>query len=199
MSHILIVSGSPARVSRTAYLASEAARRLQSLGHSVACINVRELPATALLHADFSDPAIVEATEQIAQADALVLATPVYKAAYSGVLKAFLDVLPQKALRDKTVLSIASGGSLAHLLSLDYALRPVLAALHATHTVANVYAVEAEMPKDAQGVYTIGDALETRLDASLHELSLRLGERHELRWFRERYPHDMRDAARAAA
>lgn len=40
----------------------------------------------------------------------VILATPVYKAAYSGLLKTFLDLLPQGGLRDKVVLPIARNG-----------------------------------------------------------------------------------------
>ena len=73
-----------------------------------------------------------EATRRVAHADVVVVATPVYKAAYSGVLKVFLDLLPQFALRDKVVLPLATGGSSAHVLAVDYALRPVLASLAAS-------------------------------------------------------------------
>ncbi|WP_372430482.1 NAD(P)H-dependent oxidoreductase [Janibacter melonis] len=45
------------------------------------------------------------------------------------MLKTFLDLLPQDALRGKVVLPVATGGSPAHVLSVDYALRPVLASL----------------------------------------------------------------------
>ncbi len=57
----------------------------------------------------------------------MVIGTPVYKAAYSGLLKSLLDLLPQYALAGKTVLPLATGGSTAHVLAIDYALRPVLA------------------------------------------------------------------------
>ena len=63
---------------------------------------------------------------QVANAQLIVVATPVYKAAYSGLLKVFLDLLPQTALAGKTVLPLATGGSPHHMLALDCALRPVL-------------------------------------------------------------------------
>jgi FMN reductase len=58
-----------------------------------------------------------------------VVATPVYKASFSGLLKTLLDLLPQRALAGKVVFPLATGGTLAHVLVLDYALRPVLTAL----------------------------------------------------------------------
>ncbi len=67
---------------------------------------------------------------------AVVVATPIYKAAYTGGLKALFDILPQSALRGKTVLPLATGGSPAHLLAIDYALKPVLSALGASDLAA---------------------------------------------------------------
>ncbi|GAA3495112.1 hypothetical protein GCM10019016_022120 [Streptomyces prasinosporus] len=62
------------------------------------------------MHADFHHPAIVETTALFRQADGVVIGTPVYKAAYSGLLTALLDLLPQYALTGKTVLPLATGG-----------------------------------------------------------------------------------------
>ncbi len=72
----------------------------------------------------------------------VVVATPVYKAAYTGLLKAFLDVLPRQTLLDKTVFPIAPGGSLAHLLTIDFAFKPVLSALGAQHVLNGLYCPE---------------------------------------------------------
>ena len=54
--------------------------------------------------ADFGHPTVAQATAQVARARAIVIATPVYKAAYSGVLKVFLDLLPQTEFKTKHVL-----------------------------------------------------------------------------------------------
>lgn len=51
---------------------------------------------------------------------AMVFATPIYKAAYSSVLTAFFDILPQHALAGKSVLPLATGGSAHHMLAVDY-------------------------------------------------------------------------------
>lgn len=72
-----------------------------------------------------------------------MVATLVYKAAYSGLLNVFLDLLPQTALKHKTVLPLATGGSLHHMLALDYALGPVLQSLSAQHILPGVYATDA--------------------------------------------------------
>ena len=115
------------------------------LGHRTHQLQVRDLPATALVQADFGHAGLIAARALVSDADALIIATPVYKAAYSGVLKAFLDLLPQTALRNKTVLPLATGGSPHHMLALDYALRPVLSALGARHVLPSVYATDAQV------------------------------------------------------
>ena len=81
----------------------------------------------------------------------------------SGVLKVFLDLLPQTALKGKVVLPLATGGSPHHMLALDYALRPVLQSLGAKHILPGVYASDSQIPKNADGSYQIGDEIQGRL------------------------------------
>jgi FMN reductase len=65
--------------------------------------------------------------EVIAGADGVLLAAPVYRASFPGVLKNLLDLLPVEALRDKPVAIVAMGGSPHHYLAVDSHLRLVLA------------------------------------------------------------------------
>lgn len=67
--------------------------------------------------------AVVEA---IARADAVVLATPVYRGSLTGALKNLLDQVPVAALRDTPVAIIAMGGSDHHYLGAERHLRDVL-------------------------------------------------------------------------
>jgi FMN reductase len=138
MATILTVSASPSARSKTARTRHLIDRYLTAAGHTVHSIDVRDLPPAELLAADTRHPAIAAAVELFARADGVVVATPVYKASYSGLLKTLLDLLPQRALADKVVLPLATGGSLAHVLVLDYALRPVLTAL-GSHEIVHGY------------------------------------------------------------
>lgn len=133
MSTVLIISGSPSEQSRTDGVLSHVGRRLTGAGHRVANLVLRDLPAAALLALDVREPRIAQAVAHVADADGIVLGSPIYKAAYSGLAKAFLDVLPQNAFREKSVLPVVTGGSPAHVLAVDYALRPVLTSLGAGH------------------------------------------------------------------
>ncbi|MGW1342118.1 NAD(P)H-dependent oxidoreductase [Kribbella sp. NPDC002412] len=124
MATIATISSSPSEISRTDAVLDYVTRRLLSHGHTVTPIVLRDLPAEPLLRGWAGDPAIAAAAGILAAADAVVVTTPVYKAAYSGLLKVFLDLLPQYALKGKTVLPLATGGTPAHVLAIDYALRP---------------------------------------------------------------------------
>lgn len=165
MSRILTVSGSPSVVSRSAKLLDHVSRSLVRSGHDVTHLSLRNLPAEALLHARFDDPAIVAAARQLELADGLVVATPVYKAAYTGLLKAWLDLLPQYALTDKTVLPLATGGSVAHALALDYGLRPVLSSMGARHVVQGFLVVDRYLETSPAGALTISAEAQPGLTA----------------------------------
>lgn len=155
MAVILSVSGSPSATSRTSRLLRHLDARLESDGHEVVPLDVRDLPAQALLGADPGHPAIARVAALVDRADGLVVGTPVYKAAYSGVLKALLDLLPQYALAGKTVLPLATGGSVAHVLAVDYALRPVLNSMGAGHITQGWFVVDKEITVSADGQVTV--------------------------------------------
>ncbi|EDY42254.1 NADPH-dependent FMN reductase [Streptomyces sp. SPB074] len=155
MARVLSVSGSPSASSRTARLLRHLDGFLRAQGHEVSVLDVRSLPAGPLLAAEFGHPAIVGAARAFAEADGVVVGTPVYKAAYSGLLKTLLDVLPQHALAGKTVLPLATGGSTAHVLALDYALRPVLTSMGAAHVVPGWFVVDKDLVVEADGSLTI--------------------------------------------
>jgi FMN reductase len=68
-----------------------------------------------------------DAIERIAAADAVLIAAPVYRASFPGVLKNLLDIAPVEALQRKPVGIVAMGGSPHHYLAVDTQLRAVLA------------------------------------------------------------------------
>ena len=164
----LLIAGSPSERSRSAALLDAVSQRLHSRGALVDRIHIRDLSPQALLLADFGHPTVVAATDQVAKARVLVVATPVYKAAYSGVLKVFLDLLPQTALKGKTVLPLATGGSPHHMLALDYALRPVLQSLGAKHILPGIYATDSQVTLSPEGSYSVHSDVAVRLDDAVN-------------------------------
>jgi SsuE family FMN reductase len=130
----------------------------------VETIAVRDLPPADLLLGRADAPEIARAASMVEKADALVITTPIYKASFSGLLKTFLDLLPQAALRGKSVLPIATGGASAHVLALDYALRPVLMAMGAAHVAPAYVILEQSIPPDAGGGYALSEQGAVKLD-----------------------------------
>ena len=169
---VLLISGSPSASSRSAAVLAHAQRRLAAAGLEVAHVSIRDFPAEDLVLARYDSPAFAGFAKQVAAASAIIVATPVYKAAYAGGLKALLDILPQTAFRGKTVLGVATGGSPAHQLVLDFSLKPLFSALGASDLHQGVYLGDKQVAVSADGTLAFADAeLATRVDAAIDALA----------------------------
>jgi len=171
MARIVSLSGSPTASSRTLLLAARISADLRQRGFEVQSINVRDLPAQDLLHANLESPALKEALSAVESADGVVLSTPLYKASHTGVLKAFLDLLPQFGLSGKVALPIATGGTLAHVLALDYALRPVLQSLGAQHIVGGLFVLDKLIERKDDGSISLESEIQKRLDGVIQDFA----------------------------
>lgn len=170
MVYVVALAGSPSHPSRTYGILEYATNLLQQQDIQTDIISVRDLPAQELVFGRYDSPALEPVKALIEKADALIIATPIYKASYTGVLKAFLDLLPQKALSGKVILPLATGGTLAHLLAIDYALKPVLSELGARNFLGTVYAIDTQIQKQEDGSFQFDAQIEERLKQSLDEL-----------------------------
>lgn len=169
MAKIVVLTGSPSRSSRLFGIVDYAIAALERSGFEVQAIHATDLPAEDLLFARFDSSAIQGISAAVASADAVIVASPVYKASYTGLLKAVLDLLPQKGLVGKPVLPLFIGGTIAHFLSIDYALKPVLSALGARYLLTGVFAVDSQVARDEEGKLVLNEELTARLDAALTE------------------------------
>lgn len=140
--HVVTISGSPSAISKSSALGDYARHFLELSGLRTRGIRVRDLPALDLIHGNADGEAIAYSRNLISGARGVIILTPVYKSAYSGLLKTFLDLLPSGALAGKTILPVAIGGAGSQLLAVDYALKPVLAALGGRDVLPGVYAQE---------------------------------------------------------
>ncbi len=170
MANVVAIAGSPSHPSRTSAVLEYAKTVLTSEGLQTDLIAVRDLPPEDLLFAKFDSPAIKEAQAKVEQASGVIIATPIYKASYTGVLKAFLDLLAPGALSGKVILPIATGGTIAHLLAVDYALKPVIATLGARFVLGGVYLLDTQIQVNGSGVQ-LETEIEERLKASLYEFA----------------------------
>ncbi|MDQ8031899.1 FMN reductase (NADPH) [Bordetella genomosp. 1] len=172
---ILTLAGSPSQRSRSSALLRHAARRLESLGLKTSEIGLHDIPAEDLIEGRYTGAAASALRTRVHAASAVLIATPVYKASFAGGLKAVLDLLDEKALIGKVVLPLATGGSPAHLLALEYSLKPVLSALGARHILAGVYATDKEVSFDDKGQARIEDAVRARLEDAVERLAEHVG------------------------
>ena len=167
MALIATLSGSPSPSSRTRLLNAWVGDWLRRKGFDVQSLDVRDFPAADLFEARVDGPEVKSAVATVARAQGVVIATPVYKAAYPGVLKAFLDLLPQFGLEGKIVLPLAVGGSLAHVLAIDYAMRPILTSLNALHVTSGLFFLDTQLERTDDGGLRIDQVMQARLDLLL--------------------------------
>ena len=80
----------------------------------------------------------------IESADFLIVASPVYRASFTGLFKHLFDFVDHNALNDVPVLLAATGGSERHALVLDHQLRPLFSFFQALTLPIGVYATEAD-------------------------------------------------------
>ncbi|WKD59189.1 CE1759 family FMN reductase [Corynebacterium caspium] len=100
--------------------------------------------AHAMTTGGILSPALEEAVDTMRNADGLVIVTPIFQASFAGLLKMLLDVMDKNDLRGIPTLIAATAGTPRHSLALDYALRPVLTAMHADVVPTTVFAATAD-------------------------------------------------------
>lgn len=164
----IIINGGHSVSSRLTGIEQELEKLLDENKVAHEKIVVHQLPAQDLITANFTSVAIIENLKKVKAADIVILLTPVFKGSYSGILKTFIDLLPQKGLENKSVIPVAIGGSIAHLLSLEYALKPVVSILGATHVTTPVYVVDKLVTK-IEDSFIVDSEIRDRLDYALQQ------------------------------
>ena len=151
--HLAVITAGVTEPSSTRLLAdrlTEATVRALA-GHDVGEVVVEVVDVRDVAHdvtnnvlTGFASPELQVRLDAVAEADALVVATPIYAASYSGLFKMLVDVLPKDALRDTPVLLGATGGTARHSLAIDHALRPLFAHLGALVVPVAVFAASED-------------------------------------------------------
>lgn len=80
----------------------------------------------------------------VGAADGLVVASPIYKASYSGLFKAFWDLVPRDAIINMPVVLAATGGSNRHALVPDVVMRGLFAFFRAVPTATSLMATKED-------------------------------------------------------
>src|SRR5690625_1992512 len=149
MSDIAIISGSPSGNSSSEKVLNYLGAFLEQEGLSIRHISVKDVSSDVLFEGKYDSPEIQHIAAVLQDAKGVIVGSPVFKGAYSGVLKALIDLLPQDVLEHTPVLPLMTGGSPSHLLALDYALKPVLALLKANN-LKGLYFKDTKIDKQSE-------------------------------------------------
>ena len=126
---VVALVGNPAQGSRTGEVARVLTAQLSpGLAPTPHVVELGALGAAAVAAGEES---VARAVSQVSRADVLVVATPVYKAGFTGLLKLFLDRLDATALDGTVAVPVVVAASAAHGALADLQLRVVLQAVGA--------------------------------------------------------------------
>ena len=144
---IAVVTGNPKPASRTHGVALAVADALAAaLTDPVVSPDVVvDLAEHSSSLFDWSAPELSRLTAEVAAADVAIFASPTYKAAYTGMLKAFLDRYGSNGLAGTIAVPVMTGGWAGHSLAVEVHLRPVLVELGATVPSRGLYVTEPEL------------------------------------------------------
>jgi FMN reductase len=145
---VSVLVGNPKPRSRTFEAAHVVAQRLTGREPDLS-IDLTEL-GPALL--DWSDQTVAGLVASVQASDLVVVASPTYKATYTGLLKLFLDRISGGALAGVTAVPVMLGGHWKHALAPDLLLKPVLVELGATCPTRGLFLLDSE--------YASGEVLE---------------------------------------
>lgn len=136
----VVVVGNPKPMSRTRAAAEMIATKLSGAAPEHV-IDVVDLGPGLL---SWGDPTVAEAKEVVKSADFLVIASPTYKATYTGLLKLFLDQFGAGELGQIPTFPVMLGGSPTHALAPELTLRPVLVEIGASCPSPSLYLLDSE-------------------------------------------------------
>jgi FMN reductase len=97
---------------------------------------------------EFGNAKVAEAIQAVQGVDFVVVASPTYKATYTGLLKLFLDQFPPDGLLNITAFPVMLGAGPAHAMAPDLLLKPVLVELGATCPAAGLYLIDKSFGED---------------------------------------------------
>jgi FMN reductase len=97
---------------------------------------------------EFGNARVVESIGAIQQLDVLIVASPTYKASYTGVLKLYLDQIPPNGLSDIVGLPLMLGAGPSHGLAPELLLKPVLVELGAICPLPGLYLLDSTFTTD---------------------------------------------------
>ncbi len=163
VAKVVVVSGSWKTPSKTRTLTDAVADALQKHRPiETIKIDLAEVGSqiAQLTTTSDADPKLTSLFSAVASADLLIVGSPIYKAAYTGLFKHFFDLIDPQALISKPVLLTATGGSLHYALVLEHQFRPLFSFFRAQTLPNTVYAVESDFENGVLISQSVKDRIE---------------------------------------
>jgi len=143
MLTVTVLVGNPKPESKTLRLAQAVSERvLRDRAHETTVIDLAGYVGSVF---DWSAADVTALTTAVAESDLVIVASPTYKAAYTGLLKAFLDRYPSNGLGGVVAVPVMTGGDLTHSLAVELTLRPLLVELGASVPSRGLYFVASRI------------------------------------------------------
>jgi FMN reductase len=140
-----VVVGNPRPASRTLAAATYVVRELSGAEPDL----VVDLATLGPALLDWQDAGVADLVEQVGAADLVVVASPTYKATYTGLLKLFLDRFAGGSGLRGVGVPLMLGAAPTHALAAEVHLRPLLAELGATLPVPSLHVLDHEHDRPA--------------------------------------------------
>lgn len=167
---IAFIVGSPRYPSRTSTLAEAIAKTVSTkMQVTVDFINIKSIwssicYATVRPELDALGESIIS---RIEKADAIVIASPIYMASYSGMLKHVMDLVDQYALRGKPALLCATSGGESMRLVIEHQLLPLMMFFRCVVVPTTIFATERHFNE-----FSLEDAsIDKRIEMATDELA----------------------------
>lgn len=173
MIDIISIAGCPALTSGANAILGYAQSCLTRTGLQVETVNVRHLPADELWLGQRQSSLMQRSQSLMQQASGLLIATSIQKFGYPGVLKAFLDLLPNDAFVGKQVLLFATAPTLAQFRSCERSLCGILTGLGVNEVLDAVYLPIHGIRLHDRRIW-LESELNRRVDLAIHHFAARL-------------------------
>ena len=143
MLTVTIVVGNPKPNSRTLKIAETVVDKLlPSGGHDLTVIDLAEYSSHIF---EWPSETMTALSDRVAASDLIVVASPTYKATYTGLLKGFLDRYAANGLRGVVAIPVMTGADATHSMGPDVNLRPLLVELGASTPTRSLYFITSQM------------------------------------------------------
>jgi FMN reductase len=135
-----VVVGNPKPRSRTWEAASLVIERLTGAAPELS-VDLTDFGAGLL---DWSDATVADAVTRVQHSELVVIASPTYKATYTGLLKLFLDRFAAGSLSATVAIPLMLGGDWRHSLAPEAFLKPVLAEIGASTPTRGLFLLDSD-------------------------------------------------------